>query len=183
MPLTINGTGTLYYGESGYGSDGSHVTTKWFCLFYIPILPLSSCRVLRDRSRDKNFILYSQEGFRILDELPVQWGQVFRTYGFVLSCIMWWVLLGIAIFQIKSAVWARFFYILPFLILALAALPFVLLLYFRMKQQKTIWNQTSVQNTAGQSHRDQSPYRTSMHGRTGDFHAHRRPGYRGYGRR
>ena len=45
MPKTVNGIGTTYLGSSNRQPDGSFVTTEWFVLFSVPIIPLKSQRV------------------------------------------------------------------------------------------------------------------------------------------
>ena len=46
MPRMSNGIGTRYLGASDRHDDGSFVTTEWFVLFYVPLLPLKSQRVV-----------------------------------------------------------------------------------------------------------------------------------------
>lgn len=48
VPKSTNGFGTRYYGERAYQSDGSYLTTNFFCLMYLPIFPLHSVRVIPD---------------------------------------------------------------------------------------------------------------------------------------
>ena len=44
MPSLINGTGTGFYGRARERADGSYVTTKFFVLFHIPLIPLETVR-------------------------------------------------------------------------------------------------------------------------------------------
>ncbi len=46
MPSSYHGTGTMFYGRSMRGDDGSAVVTEWFTLFGLPLVPLGSHRVL-----------------------------------------------------------------------------------------------------------------------------------------
>ena len=43
---TINGIGTKLCGEKKIASDGSYQATKWFVIFFMPIIPLKTFRVL-----------------------------------------------------------------------------------------------------------------------------------------
>jgi hypothetical protein len=45
MPRTVNGIGTKYYGKSEPQPDGSFITTEWFVVFDVPLIPLKSQRV------------------------------------------------------------------------------------------------------------------------------------------
>jgi hypothetical protein len=46
MPALINGCGTSWFGKSQEKSDGSYIVTEWITLFWLPIFPLNSKRVL-----------------------------------------------------------------------------------------------------------------------------------------
>ncbi|MBZ5604658.1 MAG: hypothetical protein LAO79_20360 [Acidobacteriia bacterium] len=45
VSLVIHGIGTMVYGERDYWPDGSFVTTEWFVLAWIPIIPICSKRI------------------------------------------------------------------------------------------------------------------------------------------
>ncbi len=45
MPCSYMGCGTTFYGKRDFWPDGSYLTTEWFTLFLIPIMPLRSWRV------------------------------------------------------------------------------------------------------------------------------------------
>lgn len=74
MTSSINGIGSKLYGKCEIDADGSYITTKWFILAFIPILPMSSMRVLD----------VSSSQYQILEELPINWGQVFRIWAYAL---------------------------------------------------------------------------------------------------
>lgn len=42
MPTLISGFGTAYVGKRDIAPDGSHVTTEWVMLFYLPVIPIRS---------------------------------------------------------------------------------------------------------------------------------------------
>jgi len=46
MPASWNGIGTTYIGARDRYPDGSFVTTEWFVILMIPIIPIRSSRVL-----------------------------------------------------------------------------------------------------------------------------------------
>jgi hypothetical protein len=43
---TINGVGTKLCGKKNIANDSSYQATKWFVVFYMPIIPLKTYRVL-----------------------------------------------------------------------------------------------------------------------------------------
>jgi hypothetical protein len=45
--FTFNGTGTRLYGKRDQDADGWYTATKFFCVLYLPLLPLSAYRVRR----------------------------------------------------------------------------------------------------------------------------------------
>jgi hypothetical protein len=45
-PTSINGMGSMFYGKSDVRQDGSYLTTEWFTILYLPVVPLRSFRVL-----------------------------------------------------------------------------------------------------------------------------------------
>lgn len=89
---TINGCGTMYYGWDHDEEDST--ATKWFTLFYVPIIPLgrSRLKVLTDFEKEK--FLSSPSAFaaavvgygsrtdlyQINENLPIAWSSVAVTY-------------------------------------------------------------------------------------------------------
>src|SRR5450759_4149969 len=45
MAFSLNGCGTRYLG-CRWQSDGTYVATKWITLFFLPLVPLNSVRVI-----------------------------------------------------------------------------------------------------------------------------------------
>ena len=45
MSYSYRGIGIRYYGQRDFYADGSYVTTKWFCILYLPLIPLKSMRM------------------------------------------------------------------------------------------------------------------------------------------
>jgi len=52
MPRSANGTGTMWYGHALQAPDGSYVVTEWITLFWVPLVPLGSRRVLWDSEHE-----------------------------------------------------------------------------------------------------------------------------------
>lgn len=48
MPKSFGGFGTRYCGERDYRKDGSYMTTTFFCVFFFPVFPLHTVRVIPD---------------------------------------------------------------------------------------------------------------------------------------
>lgn len=60
MPTTLFGCSTALYGETDRRPDGSYVATTFICVFAIPLLPLASLRIMRDKKKDNNGILFGK---------------------------------------------------------------------------------------------------------------------------
>ncbi len=80
MPSNVNGFGTKYYGQRDFRSDGSYVTTNFFCLAFVPVVPLHSVRVIPD---PKNSAMpFSKNYYAILEK---RWPHPLQ----VLSIYLW----------------------------------------------------------------------------------------------
>ena len=80
MPSNVNGFGTKYYGQRDFRPDGSYVTTNFFCLAFVPIIPLHSVRVIPD---PKNSAMpFSKNYYAILEK---RWPHPLQ----VLSIYLW----------------------------------------------------------------------------------------------
>jgi hypothetical protein len=73
MPSSINGCGTKYYGQRDFRADGSHITTNFFCLLFLPLIPIHSVRLI---PHPKNSLLpFSKNYYQVLEKRwpnPVQ---------------------------------------------------------------------------------------------------------------
>lgn len=86
MPYTFNRIGTKYHGKRDFGEDGSFVTTEWFVIIDIPIIPLGSFRVLpTGRSMDLFFI--KSRDYRV-QRVPLNWRQVINVYLIAIALLM-----------------------------------------------------------------------------------------------
>jgi hypothetical protein len=73
MPSNVNGFGTKYYGQRDFRADGSYVTTNFFCLAFLPLVPLHSVRVIPDPKN--SWMPFSKNYYSILEKRwphPVQ---------------------------------------------------------------------------------------------------------------
>ena len=77
--------GTTLYGKRDVHADGSYIATKWFILFFLPIIPLGSYRVWRGETRNTSIPLISvgaSTQYKMVP-VPLNWKQVIGTYLFV----------------------------------------------------------------------------------------------------
>ena len=81
----LQGIGTAYYGKRDYNpQDESYITTEWFVLFLLPIVPLKSLRI-RKMSKEEHFygVAWSHKlTYQILGEIPKgkNLTQIIKTY-------------------------------------------------------------------------------------------------------
>jgi hypothetical protein len=91
MAFAFNGIGTTFYGKDDYRPDGSFVTTEWAVIFYVPLIPLRSHRVIRNPKGDLNVAVYHRTGYQILEKLPLQWKQITAIWVGLLLTVAWLV--------------------------------------------------------------------------------------------
>jgi len=91
MAKSIQGFGTTFYGKRDFRSDGTYITTKWFILFFIPIIPIRSFRVRYQghSSKMEGLSAKSSERYVIYEETTPNWKQGFFTYGFMCFFFLW----------------------------------------------------------------------------------------------
>ncbi len=142
MAASINGIGTRFYGAGSPRRDGSTVTTKWFAVIFIPLIPLSSYRVIRNTKSDKLTFFGHSASYVVLEKLPINWAQVLRTYAFAFFYTIWigfvCVGAGWAADNWLPPLWANI--LAPFV---LAIVPFILLDVVRAMAMKRVKNQQS----------------------------------------
>ncbi|BET65435.1 hypothetical protein ASA1KI_03700 [Opitutales bacterium ASA1] len=136
MPFEFKGCGTQYIGERDLRPDGSFVTTEWITLLYLPLVPLRSARVVRDRSEDVNVVILSHEGYLEIERLSIRWDQVAGTYLFLFLSALWaftsgWFFFGhLNIFEHPQGM-----YLAPLWVI-IAGLPFFWLWWSRKEKYK-----------------------------------------------
>jgi len=90
MAFTLNGIGTTFYGQRDFNRDGTHITTEWIVLFYIPILPIRSMRVkYRGESDGPRFGIGSCRNYAVYEKRWPDWRQVISVYGYVGFLAIW----------------------------------------------------------------------------------------------
>lgn len=75
---SLNGIGTTLYGKRDVEPDGSYVATKWFIFLLLPIIPISSYRVLPNTPK-MNF-LTQVTNYSRFEKVPFNKRQVVNTY-------------------------------------------------------------------------------------------------------
>lgn len=86
-PRSFFGCGTRFYGHSKRQPDRSFVTTEWFGLFYIPLVPIQSYRVIH-LGEDMRFLgaaINSTTSYTVVETLKLDFLQVAVTYAFLFS--------------------------------------------------------------------------------------------------
>ena len=84
----INGTGRTFYGKKNYRPDGNREvfeTTKWFAVLWLPLFPLGSYTIERDRREDLVQAIartgFSRETVLVHSRRPLDLPQVIGTYA------------------------------------------------------------------------------------------------------
>jgi hypothetical protein len=90
---TFNGIGTRYYGQRTL-PDGTYITTKWFVIFFVPLFPLGSIRIL-DAGYPYSAVGYSTQSIKY-QKVPLDLKMVFGLYA--------WFVVGIGVLVIWKAV-------------------------------------------------------------------------------
>jgi hypothetical protein len=114
MAFTFRGVGAMHYGERDYRSDGSHLTTLWFVLFYVPIIPIHTKRI-RVTGEVKYYALRPSRTLILLEKTKPDLTQVISAYA--------WFAAGLAIF-ITAKIHANWWIAVPGILLL--GLPWVL---------------------------------------------------------
>jgi hypothetical protein len=82
MPHSVNGIGTTYFGASDRQPDNSFITTEWFILLNIPLIPLRSLRTrYLGQSRQQGG---TTKHYDILGPAPLDTRRILQTYAWLL---------------------------------------------------------------------------------------------------
>ncbi len=87
MPSSINGCGTKYYGQRDFREDGSHLTTNFFCLLFVPLIPLQTIRVIP--AATNSWVPFSRNLYTVLEKSfpnPLQVGSVYLAGAYEVGC-------------------------------------------------------------------------------------------------
>lgn len=86
------GCGTTLFGMLDPRADGSYITTEWFILFCLPVIPMRSLRVnmLSSESTFRNPMIFGRRSsYRILETSRPNVRQVLSVYAFTLFYVGW----------------------------------------------------------------------------------------------
>ena len=87
-------------GQTDFRSDGSYVTTQWFSVLMVPLIPRASFRVLESRDLVKG-------KYQACHEVPLCLRQVFSVYLFAAFCVGWALLISFVAseFLLDKPIW------------------------------------------------------------------------------
>jgi hypothetical protein len=81
MAFTVRGIGAMHYGKRDFRPDGSYVTTLWFVVAYVPIVPIQSKR-WRSTGQTKFYGLGTRRTYVLIEKTKPHLQQVLSTYAF-----------------------------------------------------------------------------------------------------
>ena len=89
-PSNFAGCGTKLYFASKKLEDGSFVTTQWFIIFFIPIFPIQSYRIIKgsETTQFSGVYISSSTNIYVIENLRIEWGHVLKAYLFVISFVV-----------------------------------------------------------------------------------------------
>lgn len=97
------GIGTTLYGKADKKEDPTYgqtyVTTKWFIVCYLPLIPLKSMRIGGVKTKSLFLVVYnsSTTQYFILEQVPLNWAQIARTF------FLTWGLVALAVWLIARS--------------------------------------------------------------------------------
>jgi hypothetical protein len=85
MAWSLNGCGTMFYGQRDYRADGTYVTTEWVTAIYIPLIPLRSLRVRYEGPGENRFPIGfgPTDSYAVFQKTSPNWRQVLSTYSVI----------------------------------------------------------------------------------------------------
>ena len=89
-PQALNGLVTLAVGKTDFLPDGSYVTTQWFSIMMLPLLPIRSYRVLEGGH-------VSRGCYRACLDVGLHLRQIVNVYLFMACCLAWAALAPLSI--------------------------------------------------------------------------------------
>ncbi len=92
MAFTLNGIGTRWYGRRDFRTDGTYVTTEWFVVLYVPIVPLRSLRMKYKGMAESRWFpgwYPPRESFAVYEKTLPNWKQVLYTYAYLAFYTAW----------------------------------------------------------------------------------------------
>ena len=85
MAGSCNGIGTTYYGADDRQFDSSFVTTEWFIILFVPLIPVGSYGVRLASSANMSYgnVRQTFRTYAIIRRLPLNIKQVIKIYAIV----------------------------------------------------------------------------------------------------
>ena len=80
MAFTFRGIGTMHYGKRDFRPDGSFVTTLWFVVLYVPVVPISGKRI-RLSGEVKYYALRPSRALVLMEKMKPNGRQVLSVYA------------------------------------------------------------------------------------------------------
>lgn len=140
MATLIQGFGTVFIGRRDFWPDGSYVTTEWFVVFLVPLIPLRSVRVRSEPlTTAARYPLFSaKRNYTVSDERAPHVKQVLCVYMFTACYIAWIVGMLLLIVdrfpRVFEGLWSTAMAMLT--IAALAGIPWIIPLYLRERSKR-----------------------------------------------
>ena len=88
---SVVGCGTNFYGSWEKREDDSYVTTEWITIFYVPVFPLKSYRVIKNNSTitDSGYVISSSAQYNIVEYVSLDVLQVLSVYVAIFVLVAW----------------------------------------------------------------------------------------------
>jgi hypothetical protein len=74
----LHGTGLRSYGRRAFRSDRSYLTTRFFCIFYFPLMPIATLRVIPNARNSR--LPFGRERYTLISKSSPDVGQVLSIY-------------------------------------------------------------------------------------------------------
>jgi hypothetical protein len=95
--FSVNGIGTKIYGKDDEAPDGSYVTTKWFVILFLPIVPLGSYRVSESKIMGTLLPVHVDTNYA-MTAVPLNRHQVLRTYTMAAGVLTFIAIICLALY-------------------------------------------------------------------------------------
>jgi hypothetical protein len=82
--------GFRFFGKRDLRPDGSYVTTKFFCLLYLPVIPISTMRIIPVGS--KTWLPFGKTRYKLIGKQPLHWLQILSVYLVAFLFVLYGVL-------------------------------------------------------------------------------------------
>lgn len=97
--VSINGTGTRFYGISNPDEQGKITATLWFTFLFFPVFPISRYSMTRALTHPREF------RYTIIEKQNLVWSEVFMTWlwGWIITPVLWFGPLLLCIREVITA--------------------------------------------------------------------------------